>query len=556
MKIHLVKKGETLFHIAKKYGIELQKLISFNSQLANPDKIDVGMKIKIPSAAVSVPAPSGAIVHKHVVVQGDSLWKLAKAWNVPLKAVIDANPHLKNPNVLMTGDIVYIPNLAEETPTDTGHLATEPAVGGAEHTDWHANNLVNPQLHEPMNEHLNEHMNEHLNEHMHEHVNEHMNEHVNEHMNEHVNEQLAAEKHMPETVNVHVEAIVEAKPELPVWPGKKEHAESTKPKMADHEAEFPFLQYSMPAMEAFQPYNLQPAQVAPVDHGKSKGKGKGKAEPYAMMPELSQSHPVSPFGHMQQPMPMPMPMPMNMQPMMQPMNQMPQMMPYFSNTPTAQPFHPFAQSPEQSFPSAFPWGYDNNSIMPEHHAPNEQVEAQQANVNAFSPFAMGPNAPQVSPVAHVPASKEKYPGIGGASASPFPIDGWHPSQAPANVSPFAQQQPFGIPSASGVPCLPCQQGYGYPAQGMFGMPYAMPAEAYPSSLSPHASLMQAEDCGCVGRDDRTGDIGLAPFEPADATRTDKAPPTKLTVSTKTRTKRKQKTATKSSKKQNQPWIRS
>jgi morphogenetic protein associated with SpoVID len=113
LKIHIVKKGDTLYDLAHKYKVDLDKLIAMNPQLENPDNLDLGMKIKIPGPPMP-PEPSGfAIAHKHVVVQGDSLWKLAKAWGIPLKTMIDVNPHLKNPNILMTGDVIYIPKMIE-----------------------------------------------------------------------------------------------------------------------------------------------------------------------------------------------------------------------------------------------------------------------------------------------------------------------------------------------------------------------------------------------------------------------------------------------------------
>ncbi|WP_127587967.1 LysM peptidoglycan-binding domain-containing protein, partial [Paenibacillus koleovorans] len=136
MKIHIVKKGDTMYEIAKKYNVDLQKLIDFNKQIADPDKIDVGMKIRIPTSPVPVTPPVGEIMHKHTVVQGDTLWKLSKAWGVPLKAVIDANPHLKNPNILMTGDTVFIPKVkpmhgtaipGANNKVSTAPIVTEPA---------------------------------------------------------------------------------------------------------------------------------------------------------------------------------------------------------------------------------------------------------------------------------------------------------------------------------------------------------------------------------------------------------------------------------------------
>nr|WP_281378706.1 LysM peptidoglycan-binding domain-containing protein [Paenibacillus phyllosphaerae] len=48
-------------------------------------------------------------MHQHVVKQGDTLWKLSKAWGVPLSDMIKANPQLKNPNVLLTGEVVNVP---------------------------------------------------------------------------------------------------------------------------------------------------------------------------------------------------------------------------------------------------------------------------------------------------------------------------------------------------------------------------------------------------------------------------------------------------------------
>lgn len=113
MKIHIVKSGDTLYDLSQKYGVDLEKLIAANPQIADPNAIEVGMKVKIPSSPMSVEPPSDYL-YKHLVVQGDTLWKLGKAWGIPLAEMISANPQLKNPNVLMTGEIVYIPKLGKQ----------------------------------------------------------------------------------------------------------------------------------------------------------------------------------------------------------------------------------------------------------------------------------------------------------------------------------------------------------------------------------------------------------------------------------------------------------
>ncbi|HJV44291.1 MAG TPA: LysM peptidoglycan-binding domain-containing protein [Bacillota bacterium] len=52
MKIHIVKRGETLAKIAKKYNISLDKLKEINSHLKEEDKVIAGSKVKIPTSTI------------------------------------------------------------------------------------------------------------------------------------------------------------------------------------------------------------------------------------------------------------------------------------------------------------------------------------------------------------------------------------------------------------------------------------------------------------------------------------------------------------------------
>lgn len=127
MKIHIVKKGDTLYELSKKYGVPLTKIVDANPQLVDPNKLDIGMKIKVPTEPVAVPDGTQPIIHKHAVKQGDSLWKLSKAWGVSLKEIIDANPQLKNPNALLVGEVVNIPSAG--TFTNTGNVQNSGGTG-------------------------------------------------------------------------------------------------------------------------------------------------------------------------------------------------------------------------------------------------------------------------------------------------------------------------------------------------------------------------------------------------------------------------------------------
>ncbi|WAA11575.1 LysM peptidoglycan-binding domain-containing protein [Fervidibacillus halotolerans] len=54
MKIHIVQKGDTLWKIAQKYGVNFEQLKSMNTHLSNPDMIMPGMKIKIPNTGGTI----------------------------------------------------------------------------------------------------------------------------------------------------------------------------------------------------------------------------------------------------------------------------------------------------------------------------------------------------------------------------------------------------------------------------------------------------------------------------------------------------------------------
>ncbi|MEN1969275.1 SafA/ExsA family spore coat assembly protein [Lentibacillus sp. N15] len=54
MKIHVVQKGDTLWELAKKYGVDFEEVKQLNPQLSSPDMIMPGMKIKIPGSNKAV----------------------------------------------------------------------------------------------------------------------------------------------------------------------------------------------------------------------------------------------------------------------------------------------------------------------------------------------------------------------------------------------------------------------------------------------------------------------------------------------------------------------
>lgn len=96
--VHVLASGETLYGVARKYGVSLGELQAAND-IDNPGKVRVGQKLRIPGAkrsagrAIAQAAggknPSGSLGKRksggsttYVVKANDSLWNIARQYNV------------------------------------------------------------------------------------------------------------------------------------------------------------------------------------------------------------------------------------------------------------------------------------------------------------------------------------------------------------------------------------------------------------------------------------------------------------------------------------------
>ena len=99
MTVHTVRPGDTVFQIAKTYGVTPQALAKANG-LSDPDRIIVGQSLVIP----------GAETFEHTAQRGDTLWKLGQRFGFTLRELLAVNPLMAgNPDMLRVGQIVHIP---------------------------------------------------------------------------------------------------------------------------------------------------------------------------------------------------------------------------------------------------------------------------------------------------------------------------------------------------------------------------------------------------------------------------------------------------------------
>lgn len=98
--IYTIMAGDTLYKIAEKYNVSLEELISLNG-LTQPNNLVIGQNIFVPTNIER---------NTYTVVAGDTMYKIAERFGVTLEKLISANPQIANPNLINIGDIINIPN--------------------------------------------------------------------------------------------------------------------------------------------------------------------------------------------------------------------------------------------------------------------------------------------------------------------------------------------------------------------------------------------------------------------------------------------------------------
>lgn len=110
---HIIKTQETLYGISKKYGVSIDEIKRLNPELGDYPK--VGQTLKIPEIKsideISQPEWDGEMV-KHQVRKGETLYGIAKEYNVSIGEIRNANPKLAY--TLDIGTFISIPNQNKE----------------------------------------------------------------------------------------------------------------------------------------------------------------------------------------------------------------------------------------------------------------------------------------------------------------------------------------------------------------------------------------------------------------------------------------------------------
>lgn len=96
MIIHVIRKGETLNQLARKYGVEAARIERVN-ELPDRDRLVIGQALLIPLLA-----------RRHTVREGETLRKIAQQYGVTVRELARING-ISNPERITPGMVLYIP---------------------------------------------------------------------------------------------------------------------------------------------------------------------------------------------------------------------------------------------------------------------------------------------------------------------------------------------------------------------------------------------------------------------------------------------------------------
>ncbi|MDO4512273.1 MAG: LysM peptidoglycan-binding domain-containing protein [Bacteroidales bacterium] len=112
---HLVKKGQSLYGIAKVYNVSVDELVAANPDTRNGLKEGQVIVIPVAVTAATQSTPEATYTSQaifHTIQKGESMYSVAKQYNTTIENLIATNPGIY-PNNFIEGDVVKVlPNTA------------------------------------------------------------------------------------------------------------------------------------------------------------------------------------------------------------------------------------------------------------------------------------------------------------------------------------------------------------------------------------------------------------------------------------------------------------
>lgn len=99
---YIIRQGDTLYGLARRFGTTVEGIVQANTGI-DPNNLQIGQRVCIP---VSTPVcPEG---NPYTVRSGDSLYRIARFFNISLDDLVEANPMIDPANIV-PGQVICIP---------------------------------------------------------------------------------------------------------------------------------------------------------------------------------------------------------------------------------------------------------------------------------------------------------------------------------------------------------------------------------------------------------------------------------------------------------------
>ncbi|MEW6044958.1 MAG: LysM peptidoglycan-binding domain-containing protein [Bacillota bacterium] len=124
---YVIQRQDTLFSIARAHGIRLAGLLRMNPQITDPDRIASGQAIWVP-----VPRGRPYDIRPYTVQRADTLFSIARTYGVTTEELLRLNPQIADARRIVVGQTVWVPSVEKETITEAPKAATNAPAASPE----------------------------------------------------------------------------------------------------------------------------------------------------------------------------------------------------------------------------------------------------------------------------------------------------------------------------------------------------------------------------------------------------------------------------------------
>jgi murein DD-endopeptidase MepM/ murein hydrolase activator NlpD len=117
--VHILQKGETIYSIARSYGVTADEIIKLNN-INDPRAIQAGQRIRIPSKGAVISA-----YDEYQVERNDTLYGIARKYSIAVAELLDMNGFVPG-YVLKAGEKIRIPAVKGSTVVSVDSTGTAP----------------------------------------------------------------------------------------------------------------------------------------------------------------------------------------------------------------------------------------------------------------------------------------------------------------------------------------------------------------------------------------------------------------------------------------------